>query len=165
MAAVSAKPTLGVQSANLVLSRGGKFSDVAPGIRARMSRIRKIDTKPEMIVRRLTHQLGYRFRTHRRDLPGTPDLVFPSRRKIIFVHGCFWHRHACSNAGKIPQTRAEYWGPKLRRNVERDVAAYSDLAASGWEILTVWECEVSRDDLAERLRSFLGAPSNIRSTI
>ena len=131
------------------------FDDVSPIVRARMSRIRKTDTKPEMAVRRLAHRLGYRFRLHRRDLPGTPDLVFPGRRKVIFVHGCFWHRHSCALAGKVPVKRAEYWGPKLARNVERDIASKGELEALGWRVLTVWECEVHSQVLEAKLGAFL----------
>lgn len=120
--------------------------------------IRKIDTKPELKVRQLAHRLGYRFRLHRRDLPGTPDLVFPGRRKIIFVHGCFWHRHDCRLSGAVPSTRADYWAPKLRRNVERDQTARTKLAALGWEVLVLWECEVRDTDATkQRLNEFLGS--------
>src|SRR4029077_11689838 len=85
-------------------------------ISERMARIRKVDTKPELIVRRLLHSLGYRYRLHRTDLPGNPDIVFPSRRKVVFVHGCFWHQHNCKLGAKMPKARPEYWGPKLERN-------------------------------------------------
>lgn len=96
--------------------------------RARVMRsIRKKDTKPELLVRRMAHALGFRFRLHRRDLPGTPDLAFPRYRKAIFVHGCFWHQHTC-RAGKLPRSRADYWVPKLTRNVARDARAQADLA-------------------------------------
>jgi len=132
------------------------FDNVPDVVRQRMARIRKKDTKGELVVRRLAHRLGYRFRLHRRDLPGTPDLVFVSRRKAIFVHGCFWHRHGCRLAGRVPRTRREYWGPKLDRNVERDRAAEAALLALGWRALTIWECEVGDPvALAHRLRTFL----------
>jgi DNA mismatch endonuclease, patch repair protein len=123
-----------------------------------MSRVTKKDTRPEMAVWRLAHRLGYRFRLHRRDLPGTPDLVFTSRRKVIFVHGCFWHRHACQLAGRVPSVRADYWGPKLDRNVERDRATQAVLKEGGWRALTMWECEV-RDEAAleRRPRDFFDA--------
>lgn len=122
-----------------------------------MARIKSQGTKPEMVVRRTVHALGFRYRLHRRDLPGCPDLVFSNRRKVIFVHGCFWHRHTCSIARRVPVTRQDYWGPKLKKNVERDAAAKQALAELGWEQLTIWECE-TRDisDLSERLRRFLG---------
>ena len=132
------------------------FSDVPDSVRRRMASIRKVDTKPEMIVRRLAHALGFRFRLHRRDLPGTPDLAFPGRRRAIFVHGCFWHQHGCGRGRGLPSVRTEYWGPKLRRNVERDAAAQTALGRLGWQVLVVWECECrDRADLGERLRHFL----------
>lgn len=121
-----------------------------------MSLIRKTGSKPELLIRRLAHKLGYRFRINRRDLPGTPDIVFPRRRKIIFVHGCFWHRHDCNLAGRVPRVRTEYWGPKLDRNVERDRAARATLEGAGWRVLTIWECEIADVvALEQRLRAFL----------
>lgn len=124
-----------------------------------MARIRKTDTKPEMVVRRSAHALGFRFRLHRRDLPGTPDLTFPGRRKAIFVHGCFWHQHGCGPGQGVPRVRTGYWGPKLRRNVERDTEAAAALARLGWQVLVVWECEC-RDPvgLGERLKRYLEGP-------
>jgi DNA mismatch endonuclease (patch repair protein) len=111
-----------------------------------------------MAVRRLVHRLGYRYRLHRRDLPGSPDLVFPRRRKVIFVHGCFWHRHPdpdCKLA-RMPKSRLEFWGPKLEANAERDKRALEALRALGWEALTLWECELkSNRDLEERIIRFL----------
>ena len=123
-----------------------------------MSRIRGRDTKPEMAVRRLVHGMGYRYRLHRRDLPGKPDLAFPKRKKAIFVHGCFWHRHsdpACKRAS-LPKTNREYWLPKLRRNAERDAEQQACLAALGWEVLVIWECEaVKSREMSKRVREFL----------
>ncbi len=122
----------------------------------RMSRVRHKDTKPEMVVRRLTHSLGYRYRLHRRDLPGQPDVVFPSRRKIILVHGCFWHQHGCP-IYRYPKSRLEFWAPKLERNVRRDRENQARLRELGWEIL-VWECQAKRkdtSDLAAQLQAFL----------
>ncbi len=126
---------------------------------ARMARIRGRDTKPEMIVRRLVHRLGYRFRLHRRDLPGTPDLVFPGRKKVVFVHGCFWHGHDCRQGRTRPATRAEFWAEKIDRNRVRDADAQDRLARAGWAVLVVWQCELKakdRDALAARLSAFLG---------
>lgn len=125
----------------------------------RMSRVRGKNTGPELAVRRLVHALGYRFRLHRRDLPGTPDLVFPGRRKVVFVHGCFWHRHpdpACKLA-RMPKSRQEFWGPKLEGNRARDLAKAAALTGLGWEVLTVWECEL-RDlaSLRNKIGTFLG---------
>ena len=113
-------------------------------------------TKPELVVRRLVHSLVYRFRLHRLDLPGSPDLVFPSRRKVVFVHGCFWHRHAGCRKASTPKTRADFWREKFDRNVERDARDERRLREAGWDMLTVWECE-TRDaaPLAGRLAEFL----------
>jgi DNA mismatch endonuclease (patch repair protein) len=120
----------------------------------RMSRIRGKDTKPEMIVRRLVYGLGYRYRLHRKDLPGAPDLVFPGRRKVIFVHGCFWHRH--DGCGRLPKSRLDFWVPKLEANRLRDRRHRDALEALGWNVIVVWECEMKdRTRLAERIDSFL----------
>lgn len=122
-----------------------------------MSAIRGKDTKPELIVRRIVHRLGYRFRLHRRDLPGAPDLVLPKYRKIIFVHGCYWHMHTCRWGCVTPKTNAEFWQTKRTGNVERDARNLAKLKQSGWRVLTVWECE-TRDigKLSQRLDRFLG---------
>lgn len=108
---------------------------------ALMSRIGSRNTKPEMRVRRLLHGLGYRYRIHRKDLPGCPDIVFVSKRKVIFVHGCFWHRHAGCKLAAEPKTRVGFWKNKFRKNVERDASAVAALVEMGWDVLTVWECE------------------------
>ena len=123
---------------------------------AHMRRIRKTDTKPELIVRRLMHSMGYRYRLHRRDLPGTPDIVLPRHRKVVFVHGCFWHQHDCALGRKKPRANPDYWHPKLARNVERDKACRRQLEEMGWKILVVWECQ-TRDieTLKETLSVFL----------
>lgn len=129
-----------------------------------MARIRAKDTKPEMAVRQFAHGMGFRFRLHRRDLPGSPDLVFPRLRKAIFVHGCFWHLHSdpgCRN-GVIPKTRTEWWTAKLERNRRRDQAAEAALRALGWDVLVVWECEVRAAKHEERLIAFLGRRALIR---
>lgn len=115
--------------------------ETAPELSARMRHIRKTDTKPEMVVRRLAYRLGFRYRLHRRDLPGTPDLVFPKLRKVIFVHGCFWHQHDCPLGQRQPSVNTDYWLPKLARNVERDQEAQTRLKAMDWDILVIWECE------------------------
>ena len=133
-----------------------KFKDVDPAVRKRMQRNRRSDTKPEMIVRRLAHRLGYRFRLHRKDLPGTPDLVFPSRRKVIMVHGCFWHQHPGCKLAKLPRLRPEYWLPKLKRNVERDARNLEHLRREGWTPHVVWECETrTPDTLSKTVTAFL----------
>jgi DNA mismatch endonuclease Vsr len=124
-----------------------------------MGRIRAKDTKPEMVVRRLAHALGYRFRIHSSKLPGRPDLVFPARRKAVFVHGCFWHAHPGCRRAFSPKTRPDYWRAKLDANRERDARAVSQLEKQGWSVLVIWECEVGDPSLADHLSQFLGAPS------
>jgi len=129
-----------------------------------MRRIKSKDTKPELIVRRLAHRLGFRYRLHRKDLPGKPDLVFGPKRKAIFVHGCFWHGHddpACLD-GRAPRSNQSYWLPKLTRNKERDFKSIAALEAAGWQVLVIWECE-TRDAglLQNRLEDFLKAPSGV----
>ena len=124
-----------------------------------MSRIRSSDTRPEMQIRRLLHRLGYRYALHRRDLPGVPDLVFPSRKKIVFIQGCFWHQHKGCIDGRIPKSRVSYWKPKLLRNVERDRLNISKLRRSGWGVMLAWECEAANPEtVRKRLTRFLGKP-------
>ena len=121
-----------------------------------MSRIRKTGSKAEVLVRRLAHRLGYRFRINRRDLPGTPDIVFPGRRKVIFVHGCFWHQHPGCKHATQPRIRTDYWLPKLRRTNPRDAANAASLRQAGWAVLTIWECELADTvQLEQRLYRFL----------
>ena len=135
-----------------------------------MRRIRSKDTASEVLLRSLTHSLGYRFRLHRKDLPGKPDLVFPGRRKVIFLHGCFWHQHSECREGRLPGTRREYWEPKLAKNKQRDAASLQALEALGWKVLTVWECELTKDRTGtrEKLVHFLGpvarSPKNNKPT-
>jgi DNA mismatch endonuclease, patch repair protein len=114
-----------------------------------MRRITGKDTSPELAVRRILFRLGYRYRLHRGDLPGKPDIVFAGRRKLIFVHGCFWHAHSCQKAHQ-PKTNKAYWSPKLERNQERDARHLETLQAAGWDVLTIWECEVKDADSLER---------------
>ena len=106
-----------------------------------MSRIGAKDTKPELIVRRVCHSLGFRFRLHRKDLPGKPDLVFPKHKKIIFVHGCFWHMHSCCYGKVKPKTNSEFWEKKRQGTVLRDKVNKSKLKKSGWRVIEVWECQ------------------------
>lgn len=128
--------------------------------RFNMSRIRSKNTGPELAVRRVVHAMGYRYRLHVRDIPGRPDLVFPRLRKIIFVHGCFWHMHSCPRGLVQPKTNAAFWDLKRRGNVARDRSIVRTLRRAGWSILTVWECEVRRPDrLERRLRRFLSSHS------
>ena len=122
-----------------------------------MSQIKGKDTKPEILVRSLVHRMGYRFRLHRKDLPGRPDLVFPGRQKVIFVHGCFWHQHPGCKYATRPSTRADFWAQKLDGNRDRDEAVQHQLLQQGWGVLVVWECEIKQTELlADRLRRFLG---------
>lgn len=118
------------------------------------------DTGPELKVRRALFSAGYRYRLHRRDLPGSPDIVFPARKKAILVHGCFWHSHGCSK-GKAPKSRVEYWRPKLEANKARDMRNLRDLQALGWAVLVVWQCEVADPEtLFQRLTAFVDGPGN-----
>lgn len=125
----------------------------------RMALVRSTDTKPEMRVRRLVHGLGYRYVLHDKRLPGTPDLVFPSRKRVVFVHGCFWHRHRCPKGDRMPATRVDFWGPKLEGNRRRDARVVRELRRLGWRTLIVWECRTKpsdADQLGRRLVRFLG---------
>ena len=127
-----------------------------------MGRIRGVDTKPELWVRRALHARGYRFRTHVRELPGCPDLVFSRRRAAIFVHGCFWHRHGCRKTYD-PKSRKEFWESKFASNVKRDKRDQQELAEAGWRVFIVWECEIEDDEAAiERMTEFLGPPRMAR---
>ena len=124
-----------------------------------MRQIRSKNTKPELLIRRLLSRMGYRFRLHRADLPGKPDLVFPARKKIIDVRGCFWHRHPGCLDSHIPKSRLDYWRPKLRRNVQRDGKNQKALRALGWKSFVVWECEATDRNLITLRRAlarFLG---------
>ena len=123
---------------------------VEPARAALMSRIRGKDTKPEMLVRRTAHRLGYRYRLHVKGMAGHPDLVFPARRKVMFVHGCFWHRHPGCKRTTTPKTRHDFWQEKFRRNIERDAAVQGKLEAEGWQVLVIWECETFDEDLLAR---------------
>ncbi|MBA3526878.1 MAG: DNA mismatch endonuclease Vsr [Sphingomonas sp.] len=124
----------------------------------RMALVRNRDTKPEILVRKLLHKMGFRYRLHDRRLPGSPDLVFRPRRKVMFVHGCFWHRHPdprCKLA-RMPKSRVDFWAPKLEGNRERDLRHQSELDALGWRYLIVWECELAhREQLQNKMIAFL----------
>jgi len=125
-----------------------------------MSRVRGKDTKPEWVIRRLLHGMGFRYRLHRRDLPGSPDIVLPKHRVAVFVHGCFWHGHGC-HLFRWPATREEFWKAKIARNAERDAEALAALNVAGWRTLVVWECAIKgrtclqKSDLACRMGSFI----------
>src|SRR5271169_1910589 len=129
-------------------------------VRSRTMRaVKSTNTKPEIVVRRLVHALGYRFRLYRKDLPGSPDLVFPGRRKVIFVHGCFWHHHPRCKEFRAPKSRVEFWRPKLAKNRKRDRQTTRDLHGLRWGVMVVWECELSDVKRAsKRIRAFLLSP-------
>ncbi len=123
-----------------------------------MSRVRGKNTKPELIVRGIAHQLGYRFRLHRRDLPGTPDLVFPRHKKVILVHGCFWHMHTCRKGKIAPITNADFWRAKRQGNAKCDRRDLKSLQKLGWSVFTVWECETRNvEKLVKYVEHFLSA--------
>lgn len=123
-----------------------------------MSRVSGKNTKPEIVVRSLLHNLGFRFRLHRKDLPGKPDIALPKYKKVIFVHGCFWHGHADCSRSKRPSTNEEFWREKLDKNIERDKATVYALKKLGWNVLTVWACEVNdANKLKTKLLSFFGS--------
>lgn len=125
---------------------------------ALMARIRGRNTYPEMFVRRLLHKQGYRFRLHAQNLPGRPDMVFRGRRKVIFIHGCFWHHHKGCKKATIPKTRTSFWKEKFESNRKRDTASVLALEEMGWKVMVVWECEImgqTSDDLLRKLVVFL----------
>lgn len=122
-----------------------------------MSRIRARDTAPELAVRQFLHRVGYRYRLHAAALPGRPDLVFPARRKVIFVHGCFWHQHSGCPRAFRPASRQQFWQDKFRATRERDARVTADLAKHGWQAFVVWECETRQPaQIAARIGKFLG---------
>ena len=132
----------------------------SPERSALMAKIRSKNTRPEILVRKLLYKQGYRFRLHAKDLPGQPDIIFRSRRKAIFVHGCFWHRHKGCKKATMPKTRTDYWKPKLEANRKRDAVSVSALKELGWQVMIIWECEISarnQDSLLEQLIGFLEA--------
>jgi DNA mismatch endonuclease (patch repair protein) len=132
---------------------------VSPARRSEiMGRVRSRDTKPEMVVRRIVFAMGYRYRLHAKDLPGKPDLVFRNRRKVICVHGCFWHRHQGCPLARLPKSRTEFWLTKLEANRQRDIKNELALQVLNWNVLIVWECEL-RDvaNLKSRIKEFLDA--------
>jgi len=142
----------------LVLEKGVPWPDVPEARRKVMRAIKSKNTKPEMAVRRLVHGMGYRYRLHRKDLPGKPDLTFGPRNKAIFVHGCFWHQHPGCRDARMPAKRLDYWEPKLTANVVRDARNLRLLRRLGWSVAVVWECQVESDVSAvgRRLQRFLG---------
>ncbi|MFD4840919.1 very short patch repair endonuclease [Achromobacter sp. NPDC058515] len=133
------------------------MDNVSPKRRSEIMRqVRSKNTSAELVVRRIVHGLGYRYRLHQKDLPGKPDLVFAGRRKVIFVHGCFWHAHENCSRARIPGCNRPYWEAKIGRNVSRDSAQLSALLQEGWEVMVVWECELRDGAMLEvKLREFL----------
>ena len=124
-----------------------------------MSRVRSKDTKPELLVRGLLSSMGYRYRLHLRTIPGTPDIVFSQRKKAVFVHGCYWHRHKdCPNC-RLPKSKLDFWKPKLEGNRKRDLKKQRELRKAGWQFFVVWECQLRDSRLSTLLRSFLEAGS------
>ncbi|WP_283805806.1 very short patch repair endonuclease [Bradyrhizobium sp. YR681] len=141
------------------LPKPKKLDGVTPSRSALMGRIRGSNTKPEIAVRSMAHKLGFRFRLNRRSLPGSPDLVFPRLQKIVFVHGCFWHRHPGCSRTTNPKTRESFWRAKFERNVERDKQILEQLHSTGWDCLVIWECETfDRSSLRKKLKQFLSRP-------
>ena len=139
------------------------FPDVSPITRKVMQANKGKGTKPEMVVRRLVHGMGYRYRLHRKDLPGKPDLVFGPRKAVIEVRGCFWHGHDCK-LGHVPRIRQEYWGPKIEATKARDEKNMRALSNNGWRILEIWECQVMSDPngITDIVTSFLGRTGSIQ---
>ena len=145
------------QAVERTASTYAPWPDVTDLRRRTMSAIRSRDTKVELSIRRLLHREGYRFLVGRRVAGYRPDILFTRRRKAIFVHGCFWHGHEVCQQNRVPKTRSEYWMKKLTGNKERDARAESALLASGWDVLTLWECELRKGpDLRQHLLTFLG---------
>jgi DNA mismatch endonuclease (patch repair protein) len=141
----------------MMTPRSQPWPDVPEPRRRIMASIRGRNTKPELVVRRLLHSLGYRYRVHLRVAGGRPDIAFPKRRKAIFVHGCFWHGHDVCRSGRLPATRVDYWRNKIETNRERDKRHLQALGDDGWQALVLWECEIAaRDSLAGKLQKFLG---------
>lgn len=132
------------------------MATIDPHRSATMRAVKSKDTEPELKVRSLIHRLGYRFRLHRKDIPGTPDIAFPGRRKVIFIHGCFWHGHDCKRGDRLPQSNRDYWKKKIERNRQRDMINVDALRQLKWQVLVIWECEISQSqELAKKLIEFL----------
>ncbi len=142
------------------MSQGDRgYKDVAPETRLRMQAVRRSDTAPELVVRKILHGLGYRYRLHQKALPGTPDIVLPRHKKIVFVHGCFWHGHEQCKRAKVPSKNAASWRVKIEGNKTRDTKNIAALNSLGWKVLIVWECEVMSDPshVKKRLSEFLAS--------
>ena len=141
----------------MTLSEVAMVDKLRPEERSRvMASVRSVNTKPEIFVRSLLHRMGFRFRMHRRDLPGCPDICLPKYGSVIFVHGCFWHGHGCPRGTLLPKTNADFWATKLAGNVARDARQLSQLSMQGWRVLVIWECELRNDERASaQVRRFL----------
>ena len=126
-----------------------------------MSRVKSKDSNAEKIVRSIAHRLGYRFRIHRKDLPGTPDIVFPSKKKVIFVNGCYWHGHRCKRGKRLPKSNTQYWTSKIERNIQRDKRNIKALKKLGWDILVIWECKINNEEnISNLIGNFLSSQNN-----
>ncbi|MHC2435338.1 DNA mismatch endonuclease Vsr [Bradyrhizobium sp. USDA 4451] len=137
-------------------TRADRLEPISPARSALMSRIGPKNSRPEIVVRQVAHRLGYRFRLHRHDLPGTPDIVFPVLKRVVFVHGCFWHRHRNCSRTTTPKTRAGFWAEKFEKNIARDARNIRLLRKEGWHVLTIWECDTfDVDRVAKLLLRFL----------
>ena len=124
-----------------------------------MRAVKSRDTDPEMRLRKMLHSMGFRYRLHCKDLPGKPDIVFPSMRKVVFVNGCFWHGHDCARGAKKPKTNREYWRDKITCNMKRDRGHNRELKALGWDVMTVWECELKElRKIGDKVSRFLNPP-------
>jgi len=127
-----------------------------------MRAVKSKDTKPEMAVRQLLHRAGLRYRLHRKDLSGNPDIVFPSKKAVIFIHGCFWHQHPACRYAERPASNSAYWIKKLNRNMERDLKNVATLENNGWKVLILWECEIKKRDVLDKVRRFLNSRGSQR---
>lgn len=140
----------------MILSRKVRMGEQRLSRSETMRRIKGKDTSPEKAVRSMLHRMGYRFRLHREDLPGRPDIVFPSRQKVVFVNGCFWHGHGCARGARTPKTNRKYWVEKISKNMKRDKISSAELRRSGWKCLVVWECRIKNRAVIEKaLAKFL----------
>jgi len=133
-----------------------------------MKKIGPKNSAPERYIRSLVHRMGYRFRLHRKDLPGKPDMVFPKYRKVIFVHGCFWHGHKGCKKSKLPETNTTFWKEKISKNIKRDYSNYNDLKSLGWDYLVLWQCQIKKkkiEYLEKKIVSFLTESVNTSITL
>jgi len=130
-----------------------------------MSRIRSKNTKPELVIRSMLHVMGFRFRLHRKNLPGNPDIVLPKYKTVIFVHGCFWHRHKNCKRCTIPKTNFEYWNSKFQKNVIKDQKNRAELIKLGWNVITIWECQTNNADTIQKISNQIFKKNVMKFTI